>query len=272
MLGRGAIVNNTDSHSFVFNPNSQAAPSSVFNGRDSLLLNCYNSPPATPALQDDYNKSNQLNYDDALPSGYSPTAAPTADNRLSVIKNPISQQYVPQPYVKPANSTQFTPLSDTVSVVSDFSDTASMVSVNTVQGSSLPDRMDRMKTRCKRVKEPQTAYNAAQFIVQNVQYLEKDTQVPYCEVAVKAFRKLSNSYGHVDSTVALAHLYVRGIPGFQSGHKPDYAKAFANYHTASKKDHTEGSFHLALCYEHGLGTQQSSSRAFQWYRKAGINN
>jgi hypothetical protein len=39
-------------------------------------------------------------------------------------------------------------------------------------------------------------------------------------------------------------MYVRGIPGFQNGHKPDYAKAFQCYASCAKKDHTEGLFDL----------------------------
>jgi hypothetical protein len=89
---------------------------------------------------------------------------------------------------------------ESVSQVSDFSDTQSVrSSIMSVAGESpLIDRMNRMKIRCRKVKSPTSAYNAAHFMVQNVQYLDKADQVVFCQVAIKTLRKL-NQLGHPDA-------------------------------------------------------------------------
>lgn len=153
--------------------------------------------------------------------------------------------------------------------ISDISDGGSSSLFSNSSDTLLLNRMNQMQRRCARMKSLDEGYKSANFIVQNVQFLDKDKQISFCQVAIKTLRRL-NQLGHADSSVALGHMYVRGIPGFQNGHKADYVKAFQCYASSAKKDHVEGSFHLALCYEHGLGSQVSNSRAFQWYRKAAV--
>ncbi|KAI9092161.1 HCP-like protein [Phlyctochytrium arcticum] len=131
--------------------------------------------------------------------------------------------------------------------------------------------MEIMKQRTKRAKDKQQSFEACRFIIDNVQYLEKAEQKPYCELAIKQLKKLSIT-GIVDAQYLLANLYISGIPGFQDKHKPDYTKAFNLYLSASKKDHSEALFHVGLCYEQGAGVGQSNARALHNYRKAAVSN
>ncbi|KAI8906561.1 HCP-like protein [Powellomyces hirtus] len=131
--------------------------------------------------------------------------------------------------------------------------------------------MEIMKLRVKKSKDRYHAFEAARFIVDNVQFVDKAEQKQNCELAIKQLKKLSIA-GLVDAQYLLANLYISGIPGFQEKHKADYAKAFNLYSSAAKKDHPEALFHVGLCYEQGAGVAQSNNRALHNYRKAAVSN
>ncbi|KAI8588692.1 HCP-like protein [Geranomyces variabilis] len=131
--------------------------------------------------------------------------------------------------------------------------------------------MELMKIRVKKSKDRFHAFEAARFIVDNVQFLDKSEQKANCELAIKQLKKLSIA-GLVDAQYLLANLYISGIPGFQEKHKADYSKAFNLYSSAAKKDHPEALFHVGLCYEQGAGVAQSNNRALHNYRKAAVSN
>ncbi|KAJ3077343.1 hypothetical protein HK102_005250 [Quaeritorhiza haematococci] len=149
------------------------------------------------------------------------------------------------------------------------SEVGSVSSAQIAMSSSVVERMELMKVRAKKAKQKQQCFDAARFIIDNVQNVDKSEQKAYCEVAVRALKKLSQQ-GFPDAQYMLANLYIGGIPGFQERHKPDYAKAFALYASAAKKEHPEALFHVGLCYEQGAGTQQSAARALHNYRKAAV--
>ncbi|KAJ3138418.1 hypothetical protein HDU90_001382 [Geranomyces variabilis] len=155
---------------------------------------------------------------------------------------------------------------------SDVSD-SEMGSINSqaLAAASLPERMELMKIRVKKSKDRFHAFEAARFIVDNVQFLDKSEQKANCELAIKQLKKLSIA-GLVDAQYLLANLYISGIPGFQEKHKADYSKAFNLYSSAAKKDHPEALFHVGLCYEQGAGVAQSNNRALHNYRKAAVSN
>ncbi|KAI9012950.1 hypothetical protein BC832DRAFT_528687 [Gaertneriomyces semiglobifer] len=138
----------------------------------------------------------------------------------------------------------------------------------------LPNLLQLHRHRLKKTEDPATQFLSATFIIDHVHSLTPATaQKPYCELAVKQLKKLalaSNPYAPAQHL--LANLYISGIPGFQSTHTPSYSKAFQLYSSASKRDHVESIFHLGLCYEMGLGTPQSNSRALWNYRKAAVSN
>ncbi|KAJ3155699.1 hypothetical protein HDU86_004168 [Geranomyces michiganensis] len=155
---------------------------------------------------------------------------------------------------------------------SDVSD-SEMGSINSqaLAAVPLPERMEMMKLRVKKSKDKFHAFEAARFIVDNVQFLDKSEQKANCELAIKQLKKLSIA-GLVDAQYLLANLYISGIPGFQEKHKADYSKAFNLYSSAAKKDHPEALFHVGLCYEQGAGVAQSNNRALHNYRKAAVSN
>ncbi|RKO83158.1 hypothetical protein BDK51DRAFT_23702 [Blyttiomyces helicus] len=78
--------------------------------------------------------------------------------------------------------------------------------------------------------------------------------------------------GLADAEFAFASLLITGVPGAQTGHKPDYEKAFTLYVRAAKKGHADAAYHAALCYEHGRGSGAApdETRALKMYRKAAI--
>ncbi|KAI8818083.1 uncharacterized protein EV422DRAFT_484608, partial [Fimicolochytrium jonesii] len=131
--------------------------------------------------------------------------------------------------------------------------------------------MEYMKLKAKKSKDKAQSFEAARFIVDNVQFIDKEEQKLTCELAIKTLKKLSIA-GLVDSQYLLANLYISGIPGFQEKHKADYSKAFQLYLSAAKKDHPEALFHVGLCYEQGAGVGQSNNRALHNYRKAAVSN
>ncbi|KAJ3044356.1 hypothetical protein HDV00_002248 [Rhizophlyctis rosea] len=136
---------------------------------------------------------------------------------------------------------------------------------------SLVERMEFMRVRVKKSKDKESCFNAARFIVDNVQHLPKPEQKAYCELAIRQLKKLSIA-GLAEAQYLLANLYISGIPGFQEKHKPDYHKAFNLYASAARKDHPEALFHVGLCYEQGAGVPASNGRALHNYRKAAVSN
>ncbi|TPX68759.1 hypothetical protein SpCBS45565_g02972 [Spizellomyces sp. 'palustris'] len=154
---------------------------------------------------------------------------------------------------------------------SDLESDLGSISSNAMANASLTERMQVMKQRAKKAKDRLQSFEAARFIVDNVQFIDKMEQKPYCELAIKQLKKLSIA-GTVEAQYLLANLYISGIPGFQEKHKPDYSKAFNLYSSAAKKDHPEALFHVGLCYEQGAGVAQSNNRALHNYRKAAVSN
>ncbi|KAJ1541255.1 hypothetical protein HK405_010751, partial [Cladochytrium tenue] len=75
-----------------------------------------------------------------------------------------------------------------------------------------------------------------------------------------------------DAQVLLAALYVRGVPGFRDGHRPDYKRAFAMYTSAARRGHPDALYNVGVCYEEGAGVPASEPRALQYYRKAAVMN
>ncbi|KAI9338965.1 hypothetical protein DFJ73DRAFT_628468 [Zopfochytrium polystomum] len=75
-----------------------------------------------------------------------------------------------------------------------------------------------------------------------------------------------------DAMHLMAGLYVRGVPGFRVGHRPDYGRAFTLYVSAARRDHPDAIFQVALCYELGSGVAPSAPRSVQYYRKAAALN
>lgn len=62
----------------------------------------------------------------------------------------------------------------------------------------------------------------------------------------------------------LAEAYGKGLYGL----KVEHSKAFLFYLLASKQNHSESSFKVAVCYEYGAGTKKDNNRAVLFYRKA----
>ena len=151
------------------------------------------------------------------------------------------------------------------SVVSD----GGSVSSAALATASLVERMEFMRVRVKKSKDKEMCFDAARFIVDNVQFLPKPDQKQYCELAIRQLKKLSIA-GLAEAQYLLANLYISGIPGFQDKHKPDYQKAFNLYASAARKDHPEALFHVGLCYEQGAGVPASNGRALHNYRKAAV--
>ncbi|KAI8803816.1 HCP-like protein, partial [Cladochytrium replicatum] len=113
---------------------------------------------------------------------------------------------------------------------------------------------------------------AATFLLDHVQHAPKHLQKTFSEASIKSLKRLSDREGLPEAQYYLARLYLRGIPGFEKGHKPDLAKAFSFLLSAAKKEHAEGTFLLALMFEIGAGTPASTPRALQHYRKAAVSN
>ncbi|KAJ3409884.1 hypothetical protein HDV05_004184 [Chytridiales sp. JEL 0842] len=177
---------------------------------------------------------------------------------------------------------------DTLSIA----DTATLTRSKTIKGPNgqLIDTMEVLAqlqelqhTASNADQDPASAMEACKFIIENVQYLheEPDLEKKLCELVIRTLKKLSslgqNLPPHLNITSAdamqlLANLYVSGIPGLSSQHRPDYARAFPLYLSAAKKEHPDGAFHVGLCYEKGAGVAASFSRAVQYYKKAALWN
>jgi len=52
----------------------------------------------------------------------------------------------------------------------------------------------------------------------------------------------------------------------------DYDKAFNLFKKSAKLGYTKSKYHLGLCYEKGIGTNQDYNKAIKWYTKAANNN
>ncbi|KAI8810332.1 hypothetical protein BJ742DRAFT_888194 [Cladochytrium replicatum] len=139
---------------------------------------------------------------------------------------------------------------------------------------SLPDRMEYAKNRLKSRSGADTdeIVEAATFLLDHVQHAPKHLQKTFSEASIKSLKRLSDREGLPEAQYYLARLYLRGIPGFEKGHKPDFAKAFSFLLSAAKKEHAEGTFLLALMFEMGVGSPASTPRALQHYRKAAVSN
>ncbi|TPX63301.1 hypothetical protein SpCBS45565_g06741 [Spizellomyces sp. 'palustris'] len=139
---------------------------------------------------------------------------------------------------------------------------------------SLLETIDKLKHAASVTPSSPTSQSAryayAKYLIENLRYLETG-QKTYLDEGLKILRELSKE-GYADAQFTFGCLLITGVPGSQMRHKPDYEKAFPLYLRAAKKGHADATYHAALCYEHGRGTNAppDPASAVKKYRKAAI--
>lgn len=151
------------------------------------------------------------------------------------------------------------------------------------------ENLDTMRDNAKKSGDAMAQMNFARYLFESAQKLttdhtqlgleipEEDREARLGKMAaileqegIKWIRRLA-TYGPgnlrqplAEAQFLLAEYIGTGVYGLKINHQ----KAFNLYMQASKQNHSQSAFRVAVCYELGAGTKQDNMRAVQFYRKA----
>lgn len=134
--------------------------------------------------------------------------------------------------------------------------------------------IDQYRNRLKGDPDPETHFAFAKYLIEAAKKVGagakdqravrkyRDALIAESLKVVKRLATTGETYP--DAQFFLANCYGTGVLGLE----PDYDKAYHLYLQASKNNHAQASYRVAVCNELGAGTKRDLSRALAFYRKA----
>lgn len=134
--------------------------------------------------------------------------------------------------------------------------------------------IDQYRNRLKGDPDPETHFAFAKYLIEAAKKVganAKDQRAvrkyrdQLITESIKVIKRLATTGDtYPEAQFFLANCYGTGMLGLETDHE----KAYHMYLQASKNNHSQGCYRVAVCNELGAGTKRDHSRALAFYRKA----
>lgn len=213
-----------------------------------------------------------------------PPPTPPRQRRFSVSEIPdILQERTPGSPIGVTRNPAVVSLNDSIQV--SYAESGKAKS----EALSFQETMAQMKDTAKRTRDSVAMFNYAKYLFSSAEKIHEDytqlgLEIPEDERAARIQRMAEHL--EQEALRLIKQLAVSGARGFRQplaeaqfmlgeflgngsyGVKRNLTRSFGLYIQASKQNHAEAAFRVAICYELGVGTKKDDVRAVQFYRKA----